>query len=120
MYTGGKILPAEEPVAIVFSRTMSRGFLSLLLALCVALVTASDVLELDANSFESGVADKDIILVEFYAPWYELDCNQKLQIRFVRALVLNCKLREWIIVPYCIASSLLLANSCHCLHYLLP
>ena len=115
-----EILPAEEPVAIVFSRTMFRGLLSLLLALCVALVTASDVLELDANSFESGVADKDIILVEFYAPWYELDCNQKLQIRFVYALVLNCELREWIIVPYCIASSLLLAKSCHCLHYLLP
>lgn len=89
-----ELLPGEEPVAIVFSRTMSRGLLSLLLALCVALVTASDVLELDANSFESGIANKDIILVEFYAPWYELDCNQKLQIRFVRALVLNCELRE--------------------------
>ena len=48
---------------------MSRGLLSLLLALCVALVAASDVLELGANSFESGIADKDIILVEFYAPW---------------------------------------------------
>ena len=91
-----EILPAGEPVvlAIIFSRTMSRGLLSLLLALCVALVAASDVLELDGNSFESGIADKNIILVEFYAPWYELDCNQKLQIRFVHALVLNCDARE--------------------------
>lgn len=51
---------------------MSRGLLSLLLALCVALVAASDVIELGADSFQSGIADKDIILVEFYAPWYAI------------------------------------------------
>lgn len=29
----------------------------------------SDVMELDSDSFSDGVAGKDIILVEFYAPW---------------------------------------------------
>ena len=28
----------------------------------------SDVIELDASNFADGV-DKDVILVEFYAPW---------------------------------------------------
>jgi len=40
---------------------------SLLLLLGSAL--ASDVLDLGDNNFKSTVADKDIILVEFYAPW---------------------------------------------------
>ena len=47
---------------------MSRWLLLALLAV-VATVEGSDVLEFDADSFQSGVADKDIILVEFYAPW---------------------------------------------------
>ena len=29
----------------------------------------SDVLELDADTFQDRIADKDIVLVEFYAPW---------------------------------------------------
>ena len=29
----------------------------------------SDVIELDEGSFDDGIADLDIILVEFYAPW---------------------------------------------------
>ena len=48
--------------------TMSRWLLLALLAV-VATAEGSDVLEFDADSFQSGVADKDIILVEFYAPW---------------------------------------------------
>ena len=44
----------------------------LLLALLAVVATAeenSDVLELDGDSFKSGIAGKDIVLVEFYAPW---------------------------------------------------
>lgn len=54
---------------------MSRNLLSLLLALCAALAAAenSDVVELDADNFHSGIDDKDLILVEFYAPWYVCD-----------------------------------------------
>lgn len=54
---------------------MSRNLLSLLLALCAALAAAenSDVIELDADNFHSSIDDKDLILVEFYAPWYVCD-----------------------------------------------
>jgi len=42
-----------------------------LLFLVAVSVTAdsSDVLELDADNFDSSMADKPIVLVEFYAPW---------------------------------------------------
>ena len=39
----------------------------LLMLLGVAL--GSDVLELSDETFKDGVSGKDIILVEFYAPW---------------------------------------------------
>lgn len=54
---------------------MSRNLLSLLLTLCTALAAAekSDVIELDADNFHSSIDDKDLILVEFYAPWYVCD-----------------------------------------------
>lgn len=29
----------------------------------------SDVIELDGESFDEGIADLDMVLVEFYAPW---------------------------------------------------
>lgn len=48
---------------------MSRWLLLVLLAVVVAAEENSDVLEFDSESFSDGVADKDIILVEFYAPW---------------------------------------------------
>ena len=37
--------------------------------LTVTLAEESDVLELDGDTFDDAVADKEIILVEFYAPW---------------------------------------------------
>lgn len=48
---------------------MSRWLLVALLAVVVAADDSSDVIELDSESFQDGIADKDIILVEFYAPW---------------------------------------------------
>ena len=39
------------------------------LALLFSLAVASDVIELDDSNFKSGVADLDIALVEFFAPW---------------------------------------------------
>jgi len=49
---------------------MGRSVLLLLVAvLAFALAEESDVLELDAKTFDDGIEDKDIILVEFYAPW---------------------------------------------------
>ena len=42
------------------------------MALLAVVATAeenSDVLELDKDSFQDGIADRDIVLVEFYAPW---------------------------------------------------
>lgn len=53
---------------------MIRRMKLCLLAVVVLLSVAvrgeddSDVIELDASNFAEGV-DKDIILVEFYAPW---------------------------------------------------
>ena len=35
----------------------------------VALVFASDVIELSDSTFESVIEEKEIILVEFFAPW---------------------------------------------------
>lgn len=32
----------------------------------------SDVIELEESNFDEGIAELDIILVEFYAPWYAL------------------------------------------------
>ena len=48
---------------------MSRWLLLVLVAAVVAAEEDSDVLELGSESFQDGIADKDIILVEFYAPW---------------------------------------------------
>ena len=35
----------------------------------VVMAEDSDVLDLDSESFQDAIADKDIMLVEFYAPW---------------------------------------------------
>ena len=48
---------------------MSRWLLLALLAVVATAEENSDVLEFDSDSFQGGIADKDIILVEFYAPW---------------------------------------------------
>lgn len=52
-----------------------------LLVLAVVLITSSttlaeesDVLELDASNFDDQIADLDIALVEFYAPWLVAVC----------------------------------------------
>jgi len=42
---------------------------SIFLLAIVAASYASDVLELTDSTFESGVANKEIVLVEFFAPW---------------------------------------------------
>ena len=39
------------------------------LLLLVALAAGSDVLELTDSDFASGIDGKDIMLVEFFAPW---------------------------------------------------
>ena len=36
-------------------------------------VSASDVLDLTNDNFDAEVGKTDIILVEFYAPWYVLN-----------------------------------------------
>lgn len=41
----------------------------LLSLLAMAVAGESDVIELDEKSFDEGIEDEDIILVEFYAPW---------------------------------------------------
>jgi len=42
-----------------------------LAAFTVLVLADSDVLEFNESNFESGVAEHDIILVEFFAPWYK-------------------------------------------------
>lgn len=34
---------------------------------------SDDVLDLTDSNFKDGVAGKDIMLVEFFAPWYDFD-----------------------------------------------
>lgn len=48
------------------------GSVCLLVALLIAGISAqeSDVIDLDETNFQDSIADMDIILVEFYAPWY--------------------------------------------------
>ena len=48
---------------------MIRSVVVLLLVATAVADDASDVIELDADSFDEGIADEDMILVEFYAPW---------------------------------------------------
>lgn len=50
---------------------MARWVLLLLTTLCVTVLAEedSDVLDLDADTFDDGI-DEPIILVEFFAPWY--------------------------------------------------
>ena len=36
----------------------------------LAVASASDVLEYTDSNFESEIKDKEIALVEFFAPWY--------------------------------------------------
>jgi len=43
--------------------------LVLLLSTIVTITSASDVLELTDDNFQDGVKGKDIILIEFFAPW---------------------------------------------------
>jgi len=48
----------------------STGFTLLFAVLCLGtIVRSSDVLDLSDSNFKDSVADKDIILVEFFAPW---------------------------------------------------
>ena len=55
---------------VCFLWTMARWVLLLLTTLCAAALADddSDVIELDADTFDDGI-DEPIILVEFYAPW---------------------------------------------------
>ena len=39
------------------------------LALVFGIAVASDVIELGDDTFKAGVADQEIALVEFFAPW---------------------------------------------------
>ena len=48
---------------------MARWAVYLLAALVVVAAEDSDVLELDDDSFDDGVANEPTMLVEFYAPW---------------------------------------------------
>lgn len=50
------------------------GSVCLLVALLIVGIGAedSDVIELEESSFDEGIAELDIILVEFYAPWYSV------------------------------------------------
>ncbi|XP_053128432.1 protein disulfide-isomerase A3 [Hemicordylus capensis] len=50
-------------------RPMEALLLALLLALLPLPGRASDVLELTDDDFDSGLADRPVALVEFYAPW---------------------------------------------------
>lgn len=47
---------------------MNRAIIVSLLLLACAFAE-SDVLELDSTNFETVLAENDVILVEFYAPW---------------------------------------------------
>ena len=49
---------------------MYRWLLLALLAVSSVTAEDSDVIDLDSESFSDGIANKDIMLVEFYAPWY--------------------------------------------------
>ena len=40
-----------------------------LLILLVGSITADDVVDLGDSNFKDGVANQEIMLVEFYAPW---------------------------------------------------
>lgn len=46
---------------------MALSFLAISFLLGVAV--ASDVIDLDKDNFESGLAGKELVLVEFFAPW---------------------------------------------------
>ena len=48
---------------------MARAALFIALVALASACAASDVLTLTESNFESSLADKDIALVEFYAPW---------------------------------------------------
>lgn len=53
-------------------RKMARWLVSVLLLAAVVAADNSKVIELNEDNFEEGV-NKDIILVEFYAPWWVLN-----------------------------------------------
>ena len=42
----------------------------LLVSLFASAVICSDVIELGDDNFASGTEEKEIMLVEFFAPWY--------------------------------------------------
>lgn len=49
---------------------MATLLLALLLAVAAWPARASDVLELSDDDFDSSLADRNVALVEFYAPWW--------------------------------------------------
>ena len=42
----------------------------MLAAFTVSVLADSDVLEFDDSNFDSKITEHDIILIEFFAPWY--------------------------------------------------
>lgn len=50
---------------------MARWALLFVLAAIAIAEDDGDVVELDADSFEDGIAGIPMMLVEFYAPWLE-------------------------------------------------
>ena len=52
------------------SLTMKFLGILVLAAFTVLVLADSDVLEFDESNFDSEITEHDIILVEFFAPWY--------------------------------------------------
>ena len=52
------------------SSTMKFLGILVLAAFTVLVLADSDVLEFDESNFDSEITEHDIILVEFFAPWY--------------------------------------------------
>ena len=55
--------------ALLLVRMASWCVVMVLLLGSVGAWADSDVIELDSATFDEGIADLEIVLVEFYAPW---------------------------------------------------
>lgn len=108
------LLELPKPRSGIFSSQpfcFKMIFSTILISLFASAVLCSDVIELGDSDFSDGVKGQDIMLVEFFAPWYVCTISYFRLAQLVQLLTLSYYQG---ILAACMQTSLFLNRCGHC------